>query len=432
MMGPGVRRLLLSVLVFVFLLLGLATLDGRLMALTIPLVVYLVVAMLYGPGEPSFDVTRLLSEDRVYEGTPVSIALQITNTGARLGEVFIEDLVPDALEIVDGESRVFASLAPGESIQLDYGITGTRGHFELDAVQVTVGERLGLFQRRTILPADGHLSILPKAWTLKRVAIRPLRTRGYAGPVPARRSGPGIDFYGVREYQLGDPRRWINWRVSARHTQALFTNEFERERIADVGLILDARLRMDVHVDGDSLFEHSVRATASLAEAFLRDGNRVGLLVYGEYLDWTLPGYGKIQRERILQSLARAEPGASQVFDKLHYLPVRLFPAQSQLVVVSALCRDDLSMLLRLRARGYQVLIVRPDPIGFEVRALEPGPEVELAARFAYVERKLLLLKLRRAGIQVVDWRVDKPFDQTIHGSLGRVPQWFRAVGLET
>jgi uncharacterized protein (DUF58 family) len=424
--------LLLSVLVYMLLLLGLATVDGRLLALTIPLVVYVAVALLSGPGQVSFALARTLSEDRVYEGTPVDIALRVTNEGAMLAEVLVEDLVPKGLEIVEGESRAFASLAPGESIQLDYSVAGTRGHFELDAVQVTASERLGLFQRQVILPARGFLSILPKAWTLKRVAIRPLRTRGYAGPVPARRSGPGIDFYGVREYQLGDPRRWINWRVSARHSQALFTNEFERERIADVGLILDARRRMDVHVDGDSLFEHGVRATASLAEAFLRDGNRVGLLVYGEYLDWTLPGYGKVQRERILQSLARAEPGESQVFDQLHYLPVQLFPAQSQLVVVSALRPEDLPMLLRLRARGYQVLAVRPDPISFEARGLEPGPEVELAARFAYVERKLLLLKLRRAGIQVVDWQVDKPFDQTVHGSLGRVPQWFRAVGLES
>jgi len=29
-----------------------------------------------------------------------------------------------------------------------------------------------------------------------------------------------------------------------------------------------------------------------------------------------------------------------------------------------------------------------------------------------------------------VDWQVDRPFDQTIHASLGRVPHWFRAVGL--
>jgi uncharacterized protein (DUF58 family) len=230
---------------------------------------------------------------------------------------------------------------------------------------------------------------------------------------------------------VGDPRRWINWRVSARHPRTLFSNEFEQERIADVGLILDARSRSDVRNGTDSLFEHSIRATASLAQAFLGDGNRVGLLIYGQFLDWTFPGYGKVQRERILQSLARATTGDSRIFDTLDYLPTRYFPAQSQLVVVSPLSNSDLSMLRRLRARGYQILVVRPDPVAFELEGLEPEPSVEMAARIVRVERLLLLRKLQQAGIQVVDWQVDKPFDHVIHSSLGRVPHWFRAVGIE-
>ncbi|MCL7455525.1 MAG: DUF58 domain-containing protein [Anaerolineae bacterium] len=42
---------------------------------------------------------------------------------------------------------------------------------------------------------------------------------------PPARAGPA-PIFGVREYQAGDPRRWINWRVSARHPRSLFTNEF--------------------------------------------------------------------------------------------------------------------------------------------------------------------------------------------------------------
>jgi uncharacterized protein (DUF58 family) len=240
-----------------------------------------------------------------------------------------------------------------------------------------------------------------------------------------------VEFLGIREYQAGDPQRWINWRVSARHPRYLFSNEFEQERIADVGLILDARRQTDIRLPDDSLFEHSVSATASLAEAFLRDGNRVGLLVYGRFLDWTFPGYGKVQRERILQALARAETGESQVFENLDYLPTRYFPAQSQLVLVSPLTGDDVPMLIRLRARGYQLLVIRPDPIAFEVKALEVEPSVAVAARIVRVERVMRLRQLQQAGIRIVDWQVDQPFDQAVHASLGRVPNWFRNVGVE-
>ena len=88
----------------------------------------------------------------------------------------------------------------------------------------------------------------------------------------------------MREYQASDPQRQINWKLSARAERDLYTNIFEQERVADVGLIVDARQRTNVTGIDDSLFEHSVRAAAALAENFLDDGNRVGLLVYGSGL----------------------------------------------------------------------------------------------------------------------------------------------------
>ncbi len=425
------RLLLLGILAYILLLLGLVTLNGGLIVLVLPLAIYAGAALLFGPGELRLELTRSLSADRVGENTTVVVNLSITNAGSTLEEVLVEDHVPRRLEVTGGEPRVLASLPSGETVEISYTVRARRGGFDFGDVQVTASDHLGLFRREAVFDAPAHLSVLPEALRLRQVAIRPLRTRGYAGPVPSRLGGSGVDFFGVREYQVGDPRRWINWRVSARHPRALFTNEFEQERIADVGLILDARRRTDVRSQEDSLFEHAIRATASLAERFLIDGNRVGLLVYGGALDWTFPGYGKIQRERVLRALARAQTGDSQVFDKLDYLPTRFFPAQSQLVLISPLCLDDLPMLIRLRARGYQVLVIRPDPVAMELELLGPQPGAELAARIVRVERALLQRKLRQAGIQVVDWQVDQPFDQVVHASLSRVTHWFRAVGVE-
>jgi uncharacterized protein (DUF58 family) len=425
------RLLLLSILAYALLLLGLATLNGGLLALVLPLAIYVGAALLFGPEDLHLEIGRSLSADRARESATVTVHLSITNAGSVLEEVLVEDQVPRQLAVIDGAPRVFVSLAPGATVELSYAVRARRGHFDFEEVQATASDYLGLFRRKAVFHAPAHLAVLPGSTRLRRVAIRPLRTRGYAGPVPARLGGSGVDFFGVREYQLGDPRRWINWRVSARHPRALFTNEFEQERIADVGLILDARRRSDVRLPEDSLFEHAIRATASLAERFLSDGNRVGLLVYGRALDWTFPGYGKIQRERILRALARAQTGESQIFDNLDYLPTRFFPAQSQIVLVSPLCLDDLPMLIRLRARGYQLLVIRPDPVSMELKLPSQQPGIELAARIVRVERALLQRKLQQAGIQVVDWQVDRPFDQVVHASLGRMPQWFRGVGVE-
>jgi uncharacterized protein (DUF58 family) len=427
-----VRRVfLLGSLVYALLFLGLATLNGGMLALAIPLVVLLGATFLWGPETPQLRIVRSLSAESVPAGTPVVVTLSIVNEGPRLEEVTIEDAVPSTLEVTDGAASALSSLPTGGEIEITYTVCGKRGAFEFRDVRVVASEHLGVFRRRATFLVPGRLFIVPAVSRMRQVAIRPLRTRAYAGPIPARQGGSGVAFYGVREYQPGDPLRWINWRVSARHRHRLFTNEFEQERVADVGLILDARCRSDVRGSGGVLFEHAIAATASLALAFLNDGNRVGLLVYGGFLDWTFPGYGKLQRRRILEALARAETGESMVFESFDYLPTRFFPAKSQLVLVSPLCMGDPPMLVRLRARGYQLLVVSPDPVSFEARMLGARPGVELAARIALLERALLLRRLRRAGIQVVDWQVDQPFDRIVHAALDRTPQWFRAVGVE-
>lgn len=425
------RLLLLGGLAYVLLLLGLALMSGPMLALAVPLIVYLVAALAYGPASLQLNASRSLSDDRVPKGKTVEIELSVTNAGARLERVEIEDVIPPQLEVIEGDASLLTSLDPGETATLRYRVRGGRGDIKLGEARAIASDALGLFSREVVLETSRRLMILPEVMRLRRLAIRPHRTRAYAGPVPARQGGSGVEFFGVREYQVGDPLRWINWRVSARHRPALFTNEFQQERITDVGLILDARRRTDRPGEDESLFEHAVRATASLAATFLSDGNRVGLLIYGGFLDWTFPGYGRLQRERILRALAGAETGESLVFESFDFIPTRYFPAKSQLVLVSPLCEDDLSPLVQLRARGYQLLVVSPDPIDFEGQTLEPDPAVPLAVRIARLERGLLLRRLQRAGIRTVDWQVDVPFDLALHKSLSRQPHWFRAIGVE-
>jgi uncharacterized protein (DUF58 family) len=308
-------------------------------------------------------------------------------------------------------------------------VSGPRGGYGFEKVRVKVNDHLAVTNREVQLEAKGQLFVFPPVTRLRHVTIRPRRTKVYAGTIPARAGGSGTDFFGVREYHPGDSPRTINWRASAHSADSLYSNEFQQERVADVGIVLDGRQRANEFARGHSLFEHSVQAAAALSDALLGQGNRVGLLVYALYLRWTIPGYGKVQRERILHSLAHAKPGGSEVFSDLANIPTRLFPVESQIILVSPLLEDDLMPLVRLRAHGYQVLVVSPDPVKFELSYLTRSRDVELAARVVQLERKLLLQKVQRAGVQVLDWDVSEPFDQVVKRKLGRPPGWMRAVG---
>ncbi|HEX2696711.1 MAG TPA: DUF58 domain-containing protein, partial [Anaerolineales bacterium] len=357
------RSIFLGLIIFTLFLAGLATLRGAILALTIPLSLYLFYGLWRAPEEMKFAVQRELSAERVLPLTPVTVKVAITNLGSEIEELSLEDVLSPALTVSNGSNQHLISLKRNETFAFHYTVSGPRGGFPFEAVHVEASDHFGLARTAQDVRTFGQLFVFPSIARIKRVPIRPRRTRVYAGAIPARAGGAGVEFFGVRDYQPGDSPRTINWRVSARRIgqvanltyQNLYSNEYQQERVADVGIVLDGRERSNLFAGGHSLFEHSVLAAGALADALLTQGNRVGLLVYSQYLQWTLPGYGKLQRERILHALSHAQTGSSQIFDGLQYLPTRMFPAESQIVLVSPLAQDDYLPLVQLRARGYQV-----------------------------------------------------------------------------
>lgn len=423
------RSLLLSFFTYTLLLLGMITVHGEYIALALPLVAYLLIGYLQSPEEIRLEATRRLSPERTSPNSDVEVTVTVTNRGASLEEVVLEDLVPFGLTVRSGQSRHLLRLSKGHSYAFAYTISGPRGGYVFDALQAQIRDHLAVSSSTVRVEAKGRLFVLPPLTRIRNIAIRPRRTRVYAGSIPARAGGTGTQFFGLRDYQPGDPPRVINWRASARHLDKFYSNEFQQERVADVGIVLDGRLRTNEFARGHSLFEYSVQAAASLADALLNQGNRVGLLLYASFLAWTLPGYGKIQRERILHALANAKTGESQIFADLEHMPTRLFPPESQIVLVSPLSEDDLMPLIQMRAQGYEVLVVSPNPVKFELSYLPANPAVELAGRVIRMERALLLQRMGRAGIHVLDWDVTEPFDVFVKRRMNRSAIWLRAFG---
>jgi uncharacterized protein (DUF58 family) len=423
------RTFFLVLIIYALLLAGLATLHGEFVGLALPFVLYLLVGFWRSPEEVKLDAHRTLSSERAAPGEDIIVTVEVTNQGADIEELLIEDGCAPNLTIRDGSPRHLLSLKKGESYSWAYTVNGPRGGYPFARVNVRAMDHFGVRPHRQQIQMRSELFVFPPLKRLKYVTIRTRRTRVYSGTIPARLGGPGVEFFGLREYQPGDPPRWINWRASARQDETLYANEFQQERVADVGIVLDGREKTNWFRGGRSLFEHSVLAAASLADAFLSQGNRVGLLTYGHYLNWTLPAYGKIQRERILQSLAHAKIGGSPVFSGLEHIPVRLFPAHSQVVLVSPLHADDLEILIQLRARGYQVMVISPDPVAFELSYLPEKSNIHLAGRIVHMERIMLINKLQHAGVQVLDWNIEHPFDQVMKRRLGPPPPLLRAIG---
>ena len=412
---------LLLLAIFLLLLAALATVNGSLLLLALPFLLYLLADLLTAPRSPQVTVARALAEKQAAAGTAIEVAVTVTNTGKRPAELHVQEVLPPGLELVTGENEWLLSLRPGEARTLAYTVRGRRGVYRFHTLRVTAHSRHDLLHRTATFRDEESLHYYPPAGDrrLRQIDIRPRRTHVYSGSVPVRAGGEGTDFYTVRRYQSGDPLRRINWKASARTRDALFTNDFEQERVADVGIIVDVRRASNLPYGGRSLLDYSVAAAASLAAHFLGGGNRVALLNYGGFLDYTLPGYGRVQQRKILYALARAQLGESAAFSGLAALPTALFPTGSQIVFVSPLLEDDVRFLRRLRARDYQVLVISPNPIIYEQARLEARPDaalsaegIALAARLMRVERALLLRQLLQSGVFALDWDIDEPFEE--------------------
>ena len=406
------------------------TVRGEFITLALPLAAYLFAGYLQSADKVHLEATRRLSGERIAPNQNVDVMVTVVNRGPSLNELLLEDILPAGLTVRSAHSRHLLRLASGDSYTFAYTVSGPRGGYAFEGLEAQSNDHLAVTSLKVRVEAKGRVFILPPLMPVRNVAIRPRRTRVYAGTIPARAGGTGTEFFGVREYQPGDPPHAINWRVSARYSQALYANEYQQERVADVGIVLDGRSRTNEFGHGRSIFEHSVQASASIADALLSQGNRVGLLLYASFLGWTFPGYGKLQRERILHALANARTGESQVFSDIEHIPTKLFPPESQIVMISPLMEDDLRPLIRLRAQGYDVLVISPDPVKFELAHLPASnPDVELAGRILRMERTVLLQRLQRANIHVIDWDVKEPFDLVVKRRLARTPVWLRRLG---
>jgi uncharacterized repeat protein (TIGR01451 family) len=425
------RLLVHSLLLSIVLTIGLVTLSGTLLLVATPLLLYLLGSWLLRPDGVDLRVDRRVSRRRANPNEPIDVSILVENRGDPLPEVVVRDQLPPGMRVIAGSPATTGALPTGERIELAYTITGSRGSYRFKRITVEIAGDLPLRARGYGYDLEHELVMLPDHRALSRIPIAPRRTLVYAGTNPARQGGEGTEFFDVREHRPGESLRHVNWRASARRQHELFVNEYQQERVADVAILLDCRLRSYPPGAVDTLFDAAASAAASLADALLDTGNRVGYLGYGLSLDWLAPGFGRVQKHRILNRIARTRPGESHVFSRLDAVPERLFPPGSQVVVVTPLGADDPPDIERLQAYGYAVMVVAPDPVALQ-RPVREGqepdrqwggtdPAMRDAERIVRLQRRVLLRRLRHAGIAVIDWQTAQPFEDAVARSLGGI-----------
>ena len=417
------KTLTVGLVAVLLLMVALITRNGDIAWMLLPFLTFLMVGILQTPDveRVSLSAKRTLERTRTNGIVSIAVNLAIQNKSLETVHLFMEEILQPGMKVMDGELSRWATLRPGETTALNYAFTAKRGNFFWKSIRTKVSDPLGLIETERLLPDNATIQVRPQIKKFKRISLRPRNTVHSPGSIPARLAGGGTDFFGVREYHPGDSLRTLDWRLTARHPRKFFTKEFEQEEIAEVGLILDARRNTNPQIQGESLFEYSVSAAASLAEMFLHQGHRVSLLVFGERILTAFPGYGKMQLHRIMSCLSKAKIGTeNSSLGSLDFLPIRIFPPHALIVMISSLTASDRFLFQRLRAYGYQAFLVSPDPIDFAYPTLSQDTTDQLAFRAARIERRLRLNAIAQLHIPVVDWQVDQPLYPLVRNALTR------------
>lgn len=417
------KILVVGSIIFSLLIAALITRNGDIAWMMLPFLAYLGIGILQTPPleKVRFSAGRTLEQSRSNGNAFVDVNLSVQNQALETVYLSIREIIQAGMKITDGDLSRWAELRPGESAELKYTFTAVRGSFSWNSIRIVMSDPLGLVETEIFLPASAMVQIRPQIKKFKAIPFRPHSTLHSPGSIPARLGGSGTDFFGVREYHSGDSLRWLDWRLTARHPRKYFTKEFEQEEIAEIGLILDARQSTELRVGAESLFESSLGATASLAEMFLHQGHRVSLFVFGATMLQVFPGYGKVQLHRIMGCLSRANVGLeNRMSAPLGYIPIRMFPSRALIIIISPLVSADLYIFRRLRAYGYQVLLVSPDPIDFAYPTLAQDTTTRLAIRAARLARRLQLNDISQLQVPVIDWKISQPLFPLVRNALTR------------
>lgn len=312
LIGGGAALLLLGVLLGERALVQLA-----LFVLALPVISALTVA------RERFRLAsrRTLTPARVPRGESADVLLEVTNTDARPGGLWVlTEQVPADL----GQSPRFVvdRLPRGGAATLAYRVHGRRrGRHALGPLRLRLVDPFGLVERSAVGTDTATLLVVPR--------VQPLGAGGPAGGHGDGGEGSrrtiavhGDDDVSTREYRHGDDLRKVHWRATAR-TGELMVRLEERPWRAQATLLLDTRAgahllahrSAPVHLvgpDGDDdppadSLEWLIEAAASIGTALAQRGAVLRAVTDGGELTPT-SGRGRLSPDDLLDRLAGIGP----------------------------------------------------------------------------------------------------------------------------
>lgn len=374
-------------------------------------------------GEPKeVEVQRTIDRRMVRVGDELTIRTEVTvRKGAGFVEVF--EKLPDIFELVEGNNVHLYWKGLGRTLTKTFEARvrcTKRGNYELSPTQVT---RINALRMKKADPEEYgeafELTVLHKPAGLKRMkevrgVAKTLRTDIDVAKIGSR----STDFHELRDYVVGDPIKWINWKATARMSTAgrfkPMVNEYEPEGKKAVYFFLDAAHYMQAGSTIENTFENVVKATSGITKFFIDKGFKIGGQFFNARNDVEIyPDLGERQFMRLSRELSDLEPGDPEkgaFAEAVQGAKVQLISQRPLTIVITRPEIDFSETLEGLRLiRRYTTTSRRMRPIIVVnplVYTTVAGSDdlAGYAMNILKAENRTRYQQLRRMGISVIDW----------------------------
>ncbi len=352
-------------------------------------------------------------DTRLVVGVENRITLRLHNPHARTLKVVVRDDLPEGWEAQPPELEV--ELPPFARRDVSYVVVPERrGRFAFGDVHLRLDGRARLGASVVSVTAKEEARVYPNVLGPRRYELAArLGDLTSVGFRSIRQAGGGGEFEQLREYVAGDAFRDLDWKSTAKRQRPV-TRVFEQERSQIVLLAIDAGRMMATRIGCISKLDHAINAALLLAYVALRQGDRVGLVVFGDHVrTFVAPGSGPGHYKKLLEALYAVEAEETFVDFRrlLEFVQVRA-RKRALLVLFSDLLDEAHAMPLAehaalLRRTHLPVCVTMHDAVATEL-ADAPVPDARGAYRRAAAadllsERDAVKAHLKKNGVGVVE-----------------------------
>jgi len=266
------------------------------------------------------------------------------------------------------------------------------------------------------------------------VSTRSVVNEVFSGEYHSVFKGRGMEFAEVREYQIGDDVRTIDWNVSARSGHP-FVKVFEEERELTVMMMVDVSSSGNFGTAEQFKREIAAELSAVLAFSAIKNNDKVGLMIFSDKIEkFNPPRKGKKHVLRVIREILFYKPqdSSTDLNIALEYLS-RIIKRKSTVFLISDFLTENFEKALHVANRKHDIIAISitdprevslPDVGLIDLVDAESGENIAIDTssaqirndfyQSAYGHQEKLKYLFRSIGVDHIDILTDRSYMEPI------------------